>query len=497
MNQTENSPKPPEVEHIHREDINQDINPTKDSSTIPELEHNYVDDAAIDLRNENIVNQDMGQTKKSLETPELEHNYKEEVATPSKNLKQLVKINQDMDQTKNSLDIPRKQHKYKKDAATQPRNHKQQLKVKTRQVMIEHAKSYIMRFLYTENPNQTKNPAVLLHQNTNQKENSSKLPKVEHNHAEDLIKQDTDQTKDSSAIPKLELNHVEAVATDPRSANIVDLTADSPKQTNQNTAQAEDSSAIPAVEHNYREAVKALPKNLHNHFKKLKEEFKEAWLLKSSGGNVIAAESIACSLPEGSSNDNMPHRIGKREQKQAAAVSPGEKRKKKQPAILCGDYTMSLGLPEEFMANLQDFEKWLLNQEVDEELIDRIHPIQMPMARRVEGWIMELKKRVNSKLFDSYFRHEESGLKFRSAPEVSKYLLYNAGPKLNNDGSSSLPKKRGRPSIDHTPEPNPKKQKITMAEEKEVQVGTSNNLQNVAAAADGNGYDSEATISDN
>ncbi|CAI0439052.1 unnamed protein product [Linum tenue] len=339
-----------------------------------------------------------------------------------------------------------------------------------------------------ENPNQTENPAVLLHQNTNQKENSSKLPKVEHNHAEDLIKQDTDQTKDSSAIPKLEHNHVEAVATDPRNANIVDLTADSPKQTNQNTAQAEDSPAIPAVEHNYREAVKALPQILYNHFKVVKKESKDAWLKKSSGGNVIAAEPIASSLPEGSSNDNMPYRIEKREQEQAAAESSGEKRKKKQPAILCGNYPMSLGLPEEFMANLQAFEKWLLNQEVDEDLIERIHPIRLPMARRVEGWIMELKKRVESKLFDAYFRHKESGLKFRSAREVSKYLLYNAGPKLTNDDSSSLQGKRGRPSIDHTPEPNPKKRKITMAEEKEVQVGTSNNLQNVAAAAaDGNG----------
>ncbi|CAL1399760.1 unnamed protein product [Linum trigynum] len=302
-----------------------------------------------------------------------------------------------------------------------------------------------------ENTNQMEN-SDLLNRNTSQTENSAKLPEVEHTYEEDIpaipdkvdgkhIDHDTDQAKNSFTIPEQEKNNAEDVATDHVS----------PKQ--QINLDTKDPTILPEVERNYKEDVAILSLKIKDYIKAAKKAFQRE-SQKKNIGVAIEAEPIAFRSPEGSSNDDKAY--------------PLEKKKKKQPAISCGKkpVPISSDIPADIMANLHGLEKWMMNREEMRVMMEHKHPVQLSMARRLQGWTMELKQRAsNLNTFDAYYSHQDFNVTFRSVTEVITFVLYNFVRKQVKD---EPPSKR-KALVNSAAEPSRKKRKITRAEEIEVQ----------------------------
>ncbi|CAN1177858.1 hypothetical protein LINPERHAP2_LOCUS33349, partial [Linum perenne] len=111
-----------------------------------------------------------------------------------------------------------------------------------------------------------------------------------------------------------------------------------------------------------------------------------------------------------------------------------------QSCLSSGAHPLSLDIPQEFMANLPKIEEWLKNQDLTkmvEEASDQYG--HLSSAQRLQGWSIEMRRRISNVVYDAYFYHQDTNATFRSINEVLRFILPNGVSKVIND---VLPAKR-------------------------------------------------------
>ncbi|CAL1352803.1 unnamed protein product [Linum trigynum] len=439
---TENSTKLPKVEHAYKEDvpaipeklegkqIDHDTNQAKDSSTIPKSEKNDVEDIAPNhVSPKQQINQDTDdQTKNSSNISEEERNYKEDKDILS------MKIRDHLEAAKKAFE-----------EECQKKNNDVAIKAKP------------IAFCLPEGSSNTNKAAKKAFEDESQEKNNDVAIKAEPiafclpegssnaNKAAKKAVEDESQEKNNDV----------AIKAEPIAFCLLEGSSNANKAAKK---AVEDESQ----EKNNDVAIKAepiafcLPEGSSNANKAAKKAVEDVSQEKNNDV-AIKAEPIAFCLPEGSSNANKVYSFEKKKQK------------KKQPSISWGIKPVSFfsDIPTDIMANLQGLEKWLMNQEEMEATMEHKLPVQLSMARRLQGWTMELKQRTSDvKKFDAYYFHQDLKVRFRSVIQVINFVLHNS---LWKPVKGELPSKRKGLVSYAPPESSQKKRKITKAEEIEVQ----------------------------
>ncbi|CAN1254952.1 hypothetical protein LINPERPRIM_LOCUS8824 [Linum perenne] len=102
--------------------------------------------------------------------------------------------------------------------------------------------------------------------------------------------------------------------------------------------------------------------------------------------------------------------------------------------VSSGIHPLSLDVPQEFMANLPMIEEWMQNQELTKMVAEASDQDgRLSLAQRLQGWSIELRRRISNGVYDGYFYHEDRNVTFRSIDEVLRFILYDGVPKAIND----------------------------------------------------------------
>ncbi|CAN1254956.1 hypothetical protein LINPERPRIM_LOCUS8828, partial [Linum perenne] len=71
-------------------------------------------------------------------------------------------------------------------------------------------------------------------------------------------------------------------------------------------------------------------------------------------------------------------------------------------------------------------EEWMQNQELTKMVADASDQDgRLSLAQRLQGWSIELRRRISNGVYDAYFYHEDKNVTFRSIDEVLRFILYD------------------------------------------------------------------------